>query len=230
MAEIDRVDLTDDAARELGFLTSHLEEAEQIVRESRARPAPSNFKELYQQLPAGLAKNARRIVRSLLNIHEFTQESRITAQEAFDLVTDALDSLKQEVWGDVARTEWTNARSRLTGILSEIDDTHPFSIIQKASDLTYAHEKLLRDARIITDVRPVFRGDSEEITRGVVVHKLQIEYTSAGARHKVELALDAADVAALRKTCQRAEAKAAAIRKSLSSAWLVVIPREKSAE
>lgn len=228
---VDSVDITDGAVRDLLFLVEHLDEADRIVRESKQMPIPATFKELYAQISPGSTKDARRIVRSLSNIRDFMQDAKITSEETFDLLTDALERKQAPLgWPEASRTEWLNSRSRVVGLLNQIDDKHPFVVLQKASDLTYAHEKVLRNARIITDVRPVFLGDSDEIVRGIAVHRLLIEYTTGDTSARIEFALDAADIALLRKLCHRAESKATAIRKSLAPVWPIVVPREKDAQ
>lgn len=229
MAAIDRVELSPDAAGELAFLASHLDEAEKIVQKSKAMPAPATFKELFNQFPGESPESVRRLVSPLLNVHDFLNDAKIHPQEIFDLLTDALDALEPAGWGETKRNEWLKAQPRLVALFGQIDESHPFSIIQKSSHLTYAHEKVLREARIITDVRPVFQGESDDISRAVVIHKLQIDYSTAGERRRFEVALDAGDVTSLKKACQRAETKASAVRKSMPS-WLVIIPREKSTD
>jgi hypothetical protein len=228
---VDRVDITDAAVRDLLFLVSHLEEADRVVREStQLADVPATFKELYDRLSPDAPKDSRRIVRSLSNIRDFIENAKTTPEETLDLLTDALDRKHSAGWPEASRAEWTNARARIIGLLALIDDRHPFVLLQKASDLTYAHEKVFRDARIITDLRPVFWGDSDQVARGIAIHKLLIEFSIGGTAERVEFALDAADVANLRKLCQRAESKASALVRSLAPIWPVVVPRAKDAQ
>jgi len=92
-------------------------------------------------------------------------------------------------------------------------------LLQKARTLQYAYEHLLRSARILTDVRPVYDDDADEILGGVVTHSLVIEYTEGGRHHHSYFALDTQDVGRLKQQCERAERKAATTEAMLKSIW-----------
>ncbi len=93
------------------------------------------------------------------------------------------------------------------------------SIALKAKELQAESERTFCDARIITDVRPVFGENIEDSPAMIIVHTLKIGFHESG--HKdIYVALDAGDIANLKKTLQRAEDKANKLKAILDKAGL----------
>lgn len=89
-----------------------------------------------------------------------------------------------------------------------------FNIVAiKAKELQLESERTFCDARILTDIRPVFRdkvGDKPEAM--IVVHTLKIVAHEATGHKEFYVALDAEDIQSLKKTLERAEDKARSLK------------------
>jgi hypothetical protein len=89
----------------------------------------------------------------------------------------------------------------------------------KAKELQLESERTFCEARVITDIRPVFGESFDDPPTMMIVHNLKIGFHEPG--HKdIYVALDAADISALQKTLQRAEEKAKKLHSILESTGL----------
>lgn len=91
----------------------------------------------------------------------------------------------------------------------------------RAVDLQTDHERLYHDARVLTDIRPVFGGNPDEAPTGAVVNEvLKLEYWEGNEFKHVYVALDRNDLVQLKKVIDRAITKTDALRATLDSAGL----------
>jgi len=83
-------------------------------------------------------------------------------------------------------------------------------VAARASELLTEHDKVFHDARILTDVRPVFERDpSTGVKMGAVVATMKLEYHPSGKRaiESVFISLDHGDLEHLRHVLDRALTK-----------------------
>ena len=92
-----------------------------------------------------------------------------------------------------------------------------FLLVSKAFELQTDDERTFCDARILTDIRPVFGTEIKDGSKGaVIVHLLKLGYHEPGRRHmKFYVSLDSSDLKELRKVIDRAEDKAAILKSQL---------------
>ena len=86
----------------------------------------------------------------------------------------------------------------------------------RAFDVQHEHEKIFRSARIISDVRPIFNSTGTEATGAMIIHNLNIAFVHNGEAQEIIFALDDADVAALKKVLDRADAKSTTLEAIIS--------------
>jgi hypothetical protein len=87
-------------------------------------------------------------------------------------------------------------------------------VTSKALDVMREHERTFCNARIISDVRPIFANTTKKAAAAVIVHNLRIGYhESASKAHKeFYVALDAQDIQKLKEVIARAEEKTEALQ------------------
>jgi len=85
-------------------------------------------------------------------------------------------------------------------------------------DVVFDREHIVNEARILTDIRPVF-GDEVEphILGAAVINTLSIDYHTAAGPQKVQLAVDERDLKRLQAAIERALKKRSALRELLSA-------------
>lgn len=118
-------------------------------------------------------------------------------------------------------------RPRLSGLMS----LRQVIVTGRALEVALADERTLLRARIVTDLRPVFPGvvDDDQPMRplaGVVSHKLRLEYLEAGRPGAFVVALDRADVDALREAAERAGRKHETIVEMIRDAGIDLVEIE----
>lgn len=112
-------------------------------------------------------------------------------------------------------------RARLESLLT----VRPFSTISKAHGLRYDFANLFWDAKIFSDIRPVWNGDATKPPEGVVItHTLKLEYHRAGGRGEIYVHVDSDDIERLLAVLRRAQDKDATLKSlSAESKWLKIL-------
>lgn len=92
----------------------------------------------------------------------------------------------------------------------------------KARELLMDREKAYCDAKIVTDIRPVFGDDVDSPEAAIIIHTLKLGFHDSGSNsHKdIYVALDSRDIADLKKILERAELKETRLKTVISAAQL----------
>jgi hypothetical protein len=126
------------------------------------------------------------------------------------------------------REQWTVLQERLQRLLAP---EHPLWLAARASIVLAQRENLYCDAKILTDIRPIFgRTATKEPVAVSVVHTLKLEYHHGGSQDADELfvALDADDLQELRRVLQRAEDKQATLEAVIKRTGIRQLPHRTS--
>jgi 23S rRNA G2445 N2-methylase RlmL len=115
-------------------------------------------------------------------------------------------------------------RLRLRRLLS-LDRT--LGITAKAIDVALEHEHTYCQARVLTDIRPIFTRDlSEQPAGAVIVHSLRLRHHVADSVREFFIAMTQTELDELRNVLYRASDKAATLRELLSAAGIPELTRE----
>ena len=144
---------------------------------------------------------ARLLVRHFVALASFRRKEDKTPQ--FVMSSLRLGIVDTNKWTDDQLKVWDAA----SAIVAQILESTAITIAAKALDLSYDYQNVLRDARIITDIRPVFDVDRTEIVGAVISQTFKIEYTSDDGAHAIAFAIDENDIRKLRKACDLALTK-----------------------
>jgi hypothetical protein len=143
----------------------------------------------------------KQILNALFSLSAVRVLSKVPVQS---FLTDVGDSLQRKK-GDV---DLVVLKSRLEKLLQ----ADALIVGAKASAIQREHPNVFVNARILTDLRPVF-GDGPESLRGaVVVHMLKLTCIRSNEPEEFFFALDDGDLDALQKTIGRAETKSKTLR------------------
>lgn len=153
------------------------------------------------------------ILWALLSVYSLREEFDLTTSEAAGHITQAVRESASE---DLGLTDEDQFEERLVALLS----SGKLDLIGKASALTLEQEHFMREARIVTDIRPIFGSDPANHPNGaVLVHTLRITYIDdSNQRRDFYVAMDAADVSNLQGSLKRAEQKAGSLKSMLEAA------------
>jgi hypothetical protein len=114
------------------------------------------------------------------------------------------EHLTEQISSDLGEAERKTLPTRLAALLS----APSFAAFGKAIDIARESDRLLHVSRVITDLRPVF---SEEVANeplgAVIVHTLRLDYFEENDVKTISFALNSRDLAQLKRTVERAQAK-----------------------
>lgn len=134
---------------------------------------------------------------------------RVPLDEFVEYACDAIRDLKDETIRP-PDGDWTYVKGYLKTILSFEES---LGVSAKAMDVMAEHANTYCKARVLTDIRPVFKSDvSAGPAAAVIVQTLKLRYHRGDEMSEFFLAMDSEDMAKLRSVLDRAEAKAAALR------------------
>jgi hypothetical protein len=139
-------------------------------------------------------------------------------------VDELADAMTSSGIHDLALTK--DARKRFVYNMHKLLDVAALSFLAKAHALQAEHERLFRDAKVLTDLRPVFHDPDEPPVDMIVEYTLKIIYHD-GSRHQhreIYMAMDSDDITHLKEALERAEKKAASLKMLLQSKNLTQMP------
>jgi hypothetical protein len=111
--------------------------------------------------------------------------------------------------------------ARLRGRFEQLLSTNSFNLLSKAKRLQRDGERLYCDAKILSDIRPVFSHNPTSRPLGAVVtHTLRLGYHESGDHKEFRVILDSVDLDALADVIFRAQAKDGTLRALLKDAKL----------
>ncbi|MFY9951431.1 MAG: hypothetical protein WAK27_22210 [Candidatus Sulfotelmatobacter sp.] len=159
----------------------------------------------------------RKLVDTLASLYRLRVKSNVTSEV---LATDVADAASKD-----ARlgTSADIVRSRLTQLLA----INALNLVDaKARELQLEAEHSFCDARMITDIRPVFGSNvSDSPEAMIIVHTLKLGYhDSASQTHKeMYVALDEDDIVTLTTLLKRTQDKTKALKKQMASVGIELV-------
>jgi hypothetical protein len=167
------------------------------------------------------------VLHTLVNIRRMQRAREVDAARMVGILTASLEKYTPDEWQTEYLTKWQAASEDIVRAVESIDEDHPLFVSEKAETLAYSHQNILSSQRIITDVRPVFDKEGAKIQETIVLHTLFVEYfDGVSSPKRIALTLDSADIAELRRLCERAQGKAKATLDALRSLNPVELPEE----
>jgi hypothetical protein len=154
------------------------------------------------------------IMEALLSLYAVKSSRELPTEEFAVAVCAAAERQASD-----CRKLTPDEQTRSKGILIKLLNIDSIGTLTKAFDLQTSDERIFCEARIFTDLRPVFGPDIPQGPKGlVIIHHLKLSYHQPGTnrRWNFYVSLDAEDLAALHKVIERAEQKAGALRSSVS--------------
>jgi hypothetical protein len=152
------------------------------------------------------AGDAQLLLASVLNAQTTRQRQGWSPVEAAEAIADASD------------LDTDDLGKRLVQRLVAIFDLPSLFQVAKAIDLLTEHEHVFHDARIVTDIRPIFSDERpQEPIAAMIMQQIKIEYHDEGGIRAVFLALDASDLLKLREIIDRAQEKHETLRSVIAS-------------
>ncbi|HWT01915.1 MAG TPA: hypothetical protein VN256_16830 [Pyrinomonadaceae bacterium] len=140
---------------------------------------------------------------------------------------DIGDSIREDIPDEAA---WAQSKEQLAQFkerLTRLLNAPSLQLIAKAHDVLLEHAQTFSSARIVSDIRPVFRDSvDDQPVAAVIVHMLNLTYFQAGERQEFVVALDTKDIQDLLDTCERAKKKTERLKAVIGSSDMTYIEVE----
>jgi hypothetical protein len=197
------------AAEEIEALLDHSEHLDQFVNAARGRAVALTPSEVIASISKQVGVSTdilRKVFNALENLRNLSEEFGAPEKMLDELILNLDERIS---------TKLNQKKEAIGRAIEEYTRDNAVSLSYKAQRLTYMRENIYQQAEVITDARPVFDEKGEEIVEYLISHYLVVTYFRHGRAEVVHLAMDAADVLKLRKTCDCAVIKAKALKSEL---------------
>lgn len=213
--EIREVRIPDRGFADMALIAEHAGKLASINAVASEKGAAVSLDELAKAAAekTGIAEDELgKLLRALVGLHSLRRSLKLDGAQLATVLTRSIEKQARDDWRKEHLARWMDGRETIAETLSP---DHPLAIRGKATELTYAYQNVLEETRIFTDVRPVFDEEGENVLETVIVHLLTIGYFDGSHSSRIHVAMDAADVSELKRLCERAERKAASLKRSL---------------
>jgi hypothetical protein len=164
---------------------------------------PSDLELVLQKPFSGNPDKVAKFIRVLLSIVTLRRQCRLTVEQLLETLLENI--IRLNAWSKEELDRWISKKGYFL-ILFELQN---ITTVAKALDLSYDYSFVLQNAKILTDIRPIFNADASSITGAVVAFVLRINYsTLEGKSDSISLSINEKDVNILFETCKRALIKA----------------------
>lgn len=171
-------------------------------------------KALKDALPAR-ENEADILYRQLLSLYALQRQRRFSSEQVLAGLRYGIEHAPKELrWTEKQLAAWDKLDPELRQLLS----LKNVWLVAKATDLAYEYSNLFEDARVITDIRPLFNQQATALDAAVISFTLRLYFDSREHHHSLSIAMDEPDIKHLKAECERALAKAQTARKRMVAA------------
>jgi hypothetical protein len=153
---------------------------------------------ILSKLDASEKTSFGQIPQAIASLHDGLLETDLSAREFIDAVVHEYE--RSSPLND-------EARRTLDERLQTILNAPTLRLSSRARNVLFEQERTFQEARVVTDVRPLFSEEEAQLDAAVVVHNLRIEYSEAQTSKRFYVALDNKDIASLIDVLHRAQLK-----------------------
>jgi len=194
-------------------------DVEAIASALESAPLVGGLKELasavIQQVPSLRRDEIEVILRSLFSLSVFLADEETPLSENLSSLSSAMQASGNP---DLALSE--DEKIEFERRLDRLVRINAVSIAAKVQRLRLEYSNVFHDAKILTDIRPIFDKPENRPLGCAVAHILKLTYHEGGDHKDFYVALDENDIQVMKKILERAEAKAASLKSVLQAANL----------
>jgi hypothetical protein len=203
-------------AKLLAFSPARLASLKEALRNAPPALLPSD---LAKKMPADIfeaEEDAEAIITLLTTLYAVRRRADASVSE---FVNEICEVAKTELLHDGG--DWARIRDDLVDLLS-LDAT--LGVTAKALDVMTEHQRILVKARILTDLRPVFKDNvNEPPAAAVIVHTLQLVFHENDEHKEFFVAMDSSDLESLDRLIERAKQKGSSLKALAATSKLTVL-------
>ena len=193
----------------------------QVLKEASPGASPPEIvTKLHPILPTFSEDDVENLVEALHSMYLIRAHSDVSIEE---FVNDLTDAIRESGNKDIQTSnpeELERLKSRFESLLT----VGPLSTQAKAHVLRQDFANIFWDAKIITDIRPIWDGDVKQPPEATVItNTLKLEYHHIGGHGELYVYLDKEDIETLMYVLQRAQDKMATLRTLATAKWMKIL-------
>lgn len=164
---------------------------------------PSELRYELRQILDGSDEQTNALARLLLSLYTLLRQRDLEVSDLLEGLSNGIDTGKIN-WKDEEVKRWNSLLPKTEKLLS----LESVQTVVKALDLSYDYANLYQNAKILTDIRPIFNKNADNIEGAVVSFTLRLYYDSLEGPKSISIALDIEDIENMITNSQRAKTKA----------------------
>jgi hypothetical protein len=175
--------------------------------------APALAEKIAGSVPTIQPTDLAEILGTLYSLYHVREFSEVGSSR---FLTDLVEGLRSNPDFNLKKAEDASAAKKRFQRLLNVET---LNILTKAIRLQRDGERIYCDARIVSDIRPVFGDDvADKPISAVITHTLKLGYHEGGDHKQFFVVLDEQDLIALHEVIARAISKGASLTELLGSA------------
>lgn len=179
-----------------------------------------NTDKLRSILPSSSEDDVEKLVEALYSLYSFRAHADVPVEEFLDDLSDAINESDNKELRTSNPDDLKVFRSRLKSLLT----IQSLSTHIKARGLRTDFANIFWDAKIISDIRPIWDGDVKQPPEAVVItNTLKLEYHDIHGHGELYVCLDKEDIEMLISVLMRAQDKIATLNTLTTSKWMKII-------
>jgi hypothetical protein len=170
-------------------------------------------------------EDAQEIISVVVLLTALSEDNNFPTIEAINLISKFIE--EDEFFSDISKEKLLQTRKRLIGL---VDNASTLRVVYKASKVFDDYERIFDNAKIITDIRPVFSSgvdtentDSEVLRAVTITHSMKIEYRDSEGEKEFFVALDSIQLENLYEKIVDALDRNEAVKSMLKTAKITYI-------
>ena len=175
-----------------------------------------------ERVPSLTRKEVEDILQALYSLYVYRQDSEGPLSKFVSELIVAMGVSGK----DLTLTE--DEKGKFQDTISKLLNIDSLQITSKAQALSQDYACTFYDAKILTDMRPIFAKPEDRPIGVEITHTLKIIYHEGAEHREFYVAMDAEDLEKMKKVVQRAETKANSLASLIKSANLSDLSMEKS--
>lgn|GEM_PF-4994271 len=193
----------------------------EVLKDAKPTSEPADiFPVLRPALPEVPENDVQRFLETLYSLYKFRSHSDVPIDQ---FVADLSEAIKESENKEI-RTSNPDELAVLKSKLKSLLTVRALSILSKAHGLRRDFQSIFSDAKIISDVRPVWDGNVKDPPEGVVITQtLKLEYFHIGGAGELYLYMDKEDVELLISVLTRAQEKMATLESLAKKGWMKIL-------
>lgn len=201
-----------------------LSDVERVVEVLKGARPSSDAEEIVQMLSPTLAsvpeENVREFAGTLYSLYLFRAHSDVSINQFIEDLCDAMMESDNPKVRTTKADELIDLKKKFMALLT----VRPLSTLSKAHGLRYEFANVFWDAKVVSDIRPVWEDDARKPPQGVVLTQtLKLEYHYAGGHGELYVCLDDHHIDKLISVLKRAQEKRSTLRSLAKDSWMTIL-------